>query len=289
MKKDDLLQALKSRATNRETADGSAYRALLFSDERDLAETFSCTHRYVQICALEDDIVPERYIRNQKSLSSADQLKLLCSHAAVAGLGGLGGGVVELLARTGVGQLTLIDGDRFDESNLNRQLLSSVADLGKSKVEVAARRVRNVNPAVETIKHPVFLDKTNVRDLIGAADIVIDCLDTIPVRLVLQQGCADAGITMISAAVGGMSGQAMVVYPGEPGLMKVYGAPEDVPRRGTEVVRGTMAYTASAMASIQSALAVSELSDKGSGLNGRLLLADFEDFSMMQMDFEQRS
>ena len=287
MGKDDLIRALKSRALERKTDAGSLYRSLMYADEKDLAEMFSCTHRQVQLCALENGVVPERYIRNQKSLSSEDQLKLLGARAVVAGLGGLGGAVVGLLARIGVGQLTLIDGDRFEDSNLNRQLLSSVADLGKRKVKVAARHVMEINPAVETSLQPVFLDRDNCRDLIKGADIVIDCLDSIPVRLALQQGCADSGIIMVSAAVGGSSGQAVVVYPGEPGLQKVYRGSENAPQRGVEDIQGTMAYTAAAMASVQCALAVSILSGKGSRLEGRLLLADFEEYSMMQMDFDK--
>ena len=285
MGKINLLQALNSRTTERKTAEGDCYRTLMFADEKILAETCSCTHYQVQMCALENGIVPERYIRNQKTFSSEDQLRLLDAHVVVAGLGGLGGAVVEMLARAGVGRLTLIDGDRFEDSNLNRQLLSSVTDLGRSKADVAARRVTEVNPAVETSKYPVFLNQDNCRDLIGDADIVVDCLDTIPVRLVLQQGCADAGTIMVSAAVAGCSGQAMVVYPGESGLRQVYNVSGDAPQKGAEAVWGTMVYTAVAMASVQCALTVSVLAGRGTGIDGRLLLADFEDYSMMQMEF----
>lgn len=283
-----LIQALKSMAIERRTAAGVHYKALMFADEKALSETYACGHRQVQLCALENGVVPERYIRNQKSLSTADQFRLLGAHAAVAGVGGLGGAVVELLARIGVGKLTLIDGDCFEDSNLNRQLFSSVADIGRRKVEVAGRRVMEVNPAVETCKHPVFLSHDNVRDLIGDADLVVDCLDTIPVRLVLQRGCADAGIPMVSAAVGGSSGQAMVVFPGEPGLKNVYRGSGKTRRRGAEVILGTMAYTAAAMASVQCALTVSLLVGRSTSLEDRLLLVDFEDYSMVQVDFGRR-
>ena len=100
-----------------------------------IAERFGIPGRDVEIAALERDIVPERYIRNMKSFSCQDQIRLLKARVFVAGAGGLGGAVVEILAREGIGHLTIADGDRFEESNFNRQFLCTRKSLGWFKAE----------------------------------------------------------------------------------------------------------------------------------------------------------
>ncbi len=142
----DLLQTF---AKIRLRPDKSSYTSLLLADAWAIGKQTGLSLRQVENAALTAGILPERYSRNQKSLSCADQLRLLQSHVAIIGLGGLGGTVTEILARLGVGGLTLVDGDVFDESNLNRQLLSSPTRLGEKKASAAATRVRNINPAVE--------------------------------------------------------------------------------------------------------------------------------------------
>ena len=113
-----------------------------FANQRRLVERYGPDHKSVQLAALQHGVIPEVYARNQKRLSSEDQIKLLQSHVAVIGLGGLGGTVTEILARIGIGTLTLVDGDRFDDSNLNRQLLSSTEVLGKQKAAVLSSIIR---------------------------------------------------------------------------------------------------------------------------------------------------
>ncbi|NNK56468.1 MAG: HesA/MoeB/ThiF family protein, partial [Desulfofustis sp.] len=139
---EQLTSRVVEAATEKERPDGSSYPSLSFADQRDLAESYGPDHKTIQLAALRQGIVPEVYARNQKRLSCADQIKLLQSHVAVIGLGGLGGTVTEILARIGIGTLTLVDGDRFDDSNLNRQLLSSTEVLGKPKASVAEARVK---------------------------------------------------------------------------------------------------------------------------------------------------
>ncbi|HET89732.1 MAG TPA: HesA/MoeB/ThiF family protein, partial [Chloroflexi bacterium] len=107
----------------------------------DLARQYDASIREVELAALEEGVVPWRYVRNVGTMGVAGQSTLLHSTVAVVGLGGLGGYVVEALARAGVGRLMLIDGDRFEEHNLNRQILSSEARLGQAKADVARRRV----------------------------------------------------------------------------------------------------------------------------------------------------
>ncbi len=120
-----------------------------------------------------------RYIRNEQMLSHEENLSLRKRKVAVVGCGGLGGHIIEMLARLGIGHLTLIDGDVFEPSNLNRQLLSLPDNLGKAKTAVAAERVSTVNPDLEVTTHQAFLTQDNARDLLQGHDVICDALDNI--------------------------------------------------------------------------------------------------------------
>src|SRR5512147_1622181 len=140
---------IERRAGDNAFPDGTPFRGLGVAQVTELAREHSADGREVEAAALAAGVVPLRYSRNMRSLSCEDQTVLLGAAAAVVGLGGLGGTVVEILARLGVGRLAVIDGDRFEDSNLNRQLLSSVEDLGRSKADVARERIHRVNPSVK--------------------------------------------------------------------------------------------------------------------------------------------
>lgn len=273
-----LLKELLQRYSRQHTRpDDSTYDALLFSDELEIATQTALSLRQVECSALEAGILPERYSRNQKSLSNKDQLRLLRSHATVVGLGGLGGTVTEILARIGVGSLTLVDGDCFDESNLNRQLLSSTSLLGHSKALAAKSRVAEINPAVEVQAIEQFFSAKNSHELLSGALVAIDCLDTIGDRFALEEGCQKAGIPFVSAAIGGCSGQATVVYPGESGLKRIYGDPGKAPARGVEASMGTLPFAAMYMAAVECAEVVTLLLGKPGELRNRLFFADVSD------------
>lgn len=142
-----LAQEIERLSVQHKRDDNSNYTTLSLKDARILAEKHNATLKEIEETALQSNIIPARYTRNAKTITAREQLQLSTSHVAVIGLGGLGGAVVDILARTGVGELTLIDGDVFDETNLNRQLLSSVSAVGRPKAEVAAHHVTDVNPA----------------------------------------------------------------------------------------------------------------------------------------------
>ncbi len=233
--------------------------------------------RAIECAALEAGIVPERYSRNQKSLSNADQLRLFRSHVAIIGLGGLGGTVTEILARIGIGRLTLVDGDFFDESNLNRQLLSNPAIIGKSKAEAARLRVQEINPAVEVRVVPEFFRAENGQTILHGAQLAIDCLDTITDRFVLEASCRKALIPLVSAAIGGSSGQATVIFPDDPGLKNIYGPPGQAPQKGIEASFGTLPFGAVYMAAVECAEATTILLGKPSELRNKLFLAEIGD------------
>ncbi len=272
-----LFDLLQSHAQQRTRPDKSSYKALLLSDACAIAEKTRLPLGKVEYAALEADIVPERYSRNQKSLSNADQLQLLRSHVAIIGLGGLGGTVTEILARIGIGRLTLVDGDCFDESNLNRQLLSSPANLGKLKAETAKCRVREINPAVEVLAIAEFFRADNAQTILSGAQLAIDCLDTIADRFLLEKCCKNALIPLVSAAIAGSSGQATIVYPGDSGLKDIYGPPGSAPQKGIEASVGTLPFGAVYMAAVECSEAVTILLGKPSELRNKLFLAEVSD------------
>lgn len=126
--------------------------------------------------------------------------KLARAHVAVLGLGGVGGYAVEALARSGVGELTLIDQDEVGESNLNRQLLATVDTLGLPKAEAAARRVLSINPGC-TVHPMVWRYEAQTREELFAAryDYIIDCIDLVSCKLDLIQTALERGVPIISA------------------------------------------------------------------------------------------
>ena len=272
-----LFDLLQSCAQQRTRPDKSLYKALLLSDAWAIAEKTQLPLRTVEYAALEADIVPERYSRNQKSLSNADQLQLLRSHVAIIGLGGLGGTVTEILARIGIGRLTLVDGDCFDESNLNRQLLSSPANLGKLKAETAKYRVKEINPAVEVLAIAEFIRADNAQAILSGAQLAIDCLDTIADRFLLEDCCKNAQIPLISAAIAGSSGQATVIYPEDSGLKDIYGPPGSAPKKGIEASVGTLPFGAVYMAAVECSEAATILLGKPPELRNKLFLAEVSD------------
>ena len=224
----------------------------------------------------------ERYIRNIPALSEADMEKLKESRVLVAGLGGLGGNVIEQLARLGIGHLTVVDGDVFEESNLNRQVLSTPDNIGESKALAAAERVSLIDPSIEVRPVPEYITKENAAALMADADIVIDALDSISSRLMLEDAAAEAGLYLVHGAISGWDLQAMLVPPGSGLLHELYeGLPEDS-------LKTSLAMTPSACASIEVSLAISCLCGRASDLEGKLITGSLRDlhFDILNMSFD---
>lgn len=263
--------------------DGVRYQSLSITSARILADRHNIPMRDVEVEALKQNVLPERYARNRRILSMADQIQLLSSSVAVVGVGGLGGSVAEILARLGVGRLVLIDGDTFETSNLNRQLFSTIDLLGQPKVEVARARIVAINDTVLVTTHQQFLDPTNASDLLGNPDVVIDCLDTVPSRFALQKVAGKMGAPMVSAAIAGLMGQMTTVLPKDPGLSLVYGKEEEAPPQGVERVLGNLAPMVMQMASLQCMEAIKIILKRPDILRHRLLLVDLERYTMDTM------
>jgi len=213
----------------------------------------------------------ERYLRNHDAISESEQAILATKRVLVVGCGGLGGMVIECLARISVGYLRVVDGDVFEESNLNRQLLSSTMNLGRPKVLAAQQRIMAVNPLVEVDAVQADLAAENAMELLAGCHVAVDCLDNIPARLVLQQDAKVAGVPVVHGAVAGWLGRICVIQPGEDLLSLLYPNPEEA--QGEERQRGTLSFTAALTASWQAAETVKLLLGKP-GLQGEILEVD---------------
>ena len=183
---------------------------------------FSLTHSEIERLALGLSLLPGRYQRNRETISVEQQRLLNSSRVSVVGCGGLGGYIIEQLTRLGVGEIQLIDGDVFEEHNLNRQLYSSPDMLGASKVDVAIRRVHEINPAVRVLAAKERLDLNNGRRLLEGANIVAGAVDSLEARHHIAACCRELGIPMVHGAIAGWYGQISTIYPEDPGPEKLY-------------------------------------------------------------------
>lgn len=191
-----------------------------------------------------------RYARNVPALTEAECALLRTKQVAVIGCGGLGGHLVENLARIGVGSIRVVDGDVFEESNLNRQILAEISLLGAGKAEAAAARIQRINPDVKAEAIHAFLDEANAAKLIAGCDAVLDGLDSIPARIVLARACGEAGIPCIYGAISGWVAQAAIALPGDSLLVRLYA--EAVELRDSSA----LSFTPALCAAMQSALCV---------------------------------
>lgn len=271
---DDLHKFLRSNSSND-----------LFSWEQHLVakERFGMTHAEVELSALALGLLPTRYQRNRDTIDVADQLKLCRSTVAVIGCGGLGGYVIEQLARLGVGTIVAFDPDVFEEHNLNRQLLSSPEAVGQTKVSSAAERVAEINPAVKLIARHVAYSRQN-QALLGGCDVVVDALDSIRTRFDLAASCRELGITLVHGAIAGWYGQVTTQFPGERTIEALYS--RWVEGRGAEKQLGNPSFTPALVASIEAAEVCKVLLGKGTSLRGRKISINLLDMSFDELVIE---
>ena len=134
------------------------------------------------------------------------QEKLKLANVLIVGCGGIGCTTAELLARAGVGQITLIDADQIEISNLQRQIAYTEQDLGFYKSEILAKRLGSINPHIRVIAHTVKLDASNAEHLIAAQDLVLDGCDNFTTRYLVNAQCYQHAVPLISASAIGFQG-----------------------------------------------------------------------------------
>ena len=218
-----------------------------------------------------------RYVRNIPALTEAECLLLRQKRVLVVGCGGLGGHIIDQLARISVGTLRIVDGDVFEPSNLNRQLLSQVSLLGIPKATAAAEHIARVNPDVQVESTAEFLTEANALDFVKGCDAVLDGLDNIPSRKALASACKQAGIPYIYGAIQGWVAQAGISLPGDDLIETLF--PQEVDIRDKSVLSFTPALCASMQTSLCVKLLVGRPVETGTVYYYDLLNQEFESIS----------
>lgn len=195
----------------------------------------------------------DRYLRNVPALTEEECRLLSQKRVLIVGCGGLGGNLISILSRIGIGHLRIVDGDVFEATNLNRQLFSEIPVLGQNKARAAADRVARINPEITIEAVETFLTEENAADLLAGCHIVMDALDNIPGRRMLAAACEKAGIPLVYGAISGWVAQAALSLPGDKLVHTLY--PEDVVAKDKSV----LAFTPALCASLQASLCVKQL------------------------------
>ncbi|MCF8105236.1 MAG: HesA/MoeB/ThiF family protein [Desulfohalobiaceae bacterium] len=225
-----LVSRILKASGNERHPSGKEFRVLSSEQAARLSQEFDCSLRQVWISAMEQGVGLRCNLRNLESVSLQEQLVLFKARVAIVGAGGLGGQVILSLARLGLGRIVVVDPDVFDETNLNRQALCTQQALGRPKAEVAVQEVAKVNPALEVTGIKERFTRTNGPDILTGAQVVLDCLDNIPDRFVLEQTARDLGIPLVHAAIDGFLAQLMTIYPKDQGLSLLYGREKETPK-----------------------------------------------------------
>jgi len=275
---DAIIKSAKTKAA----PDGKLYKSISIPAIKMIAAKYKKSLKEIEIAALEEEIIPEHYQRNIGTIGLEGQSDLLSSHVAVIGAGGLGGAVFEILARFGVGQITIADFDKFEESNLNRQLLSSTQNLKTKKVNAAIKRIKLINPAVEVKTYSQRITKDNAHKIIEGADIVADCLGGLPDRFIIEEAAKKLKIPMVHAALSGFKGQLTTIFPEDEGLELIYGPPEGLPKWGEEATSGTPPSMVVHMASLQAHEIIKVLLGLAEPFRNKLLLIDLNEAKIKQ-------
>jgi molybdopterin/thiamine biosynthesis adenylyltransferase len=250
-----------------------------------------CTVREVYTEALRLGIFPYRYLRNRQAISNEEQLKLAESQVTVVGAGGLGGQVILLLGRIGIGCLVVVDQDVFDETNLNRQALSSRNVLGRSKSETAVSVINDINPGVDVMSYRIKIDPANVLDTMAGSDVVVDALDNIPDRFILERGAKKMGIPLVHGAVAGLNGQIMTIFPNDVGLENLYGTGtiRKAAAASPESVLGVPTLTPAMIATLQAMEVLKIILNRGKTFRNKMVYIDMETGQMNQFSLKNYS
>lgn len=212
----------------------------------------------------------KRYLRN--GIITADEQKQLKEkRVAVIGCGGLGGYVIEMLARIGIGYLTVADGDVFEESNLNRQLLCVMQTLGKRKSLIACKRIQEIDPSVNVNVVDEFINKDNIIKIIKGHDVVIDALDSNAIRYIVMEACKTIEIPCVYGAIAGWYGQVSVVFPEDNWLRKHLMTSKE---KGIEKNIGNPSFTPACIASHQVCETLKVLLKKDGVLREKIMFID---------------
>ncbi|MBY0323532.1 MAG: HesA/MoeB/ThiF family protein [Reyranella sp.] len=216
----------------------------------------------------------DRYARQMvlPEVGAEGQARLAAASVLVVGAGGLGCPVLQYLTGAGVGRLTIVDHDTVEETNLHRQPLYAMADIGKSKAETAAAVLKRFNPAIEATPVVARLAPQNAATLVAGADLVIDAADSFAVSYILSDACHAAAKPLVSASVIGMTGYAGAFCGGGPSYRAVF--PDVSVDGGTCASVGVLGTAVAVLGSLQAHLALHLLLGLEPSVLGRVVTFD---------------
>jgi sulfur-carrier protein adenylyltransferase/sulfurtransferase len=227
-----------------------------------------------------------RYSRHLalREIGVEGQCKLKAASVLVIGAGGLGSPSALYLAASGVGRLGVVDNDRVDISNLQRQILYDADSVGRPKAEIAAQRLHALNPQIELVAHPIELRAANVREIFNRYDLVLDGTDRFATRYLSNDACVLLRKPLVSAAIHRFEGQAMTYVPGRgPCYRCLFPEPPADGLVPNCAEAGVLGVLPGVMGTIQATEAIKLIVGTGEPLIGRLLTYDalamrFEEF-----------
>jgi molybdopterin/thiamine biosynthesis adenylyltransferase len=228
----------------------------------------------------------QRYSRHiiLPNIGGKGQRKLLDSSVLVIGAGGLGSPVAMYLAAAGIGKLGIVDFDQVDVTNLQRQILHTTADVGRSKVASAVEHLRAINPTIEVVGHETLLFSTNVFEIFEGYDVIVDGTDNFPVRYLVNDATQFTGKPLVYGSIYQFEGQATVFTPGQetPCYRCLFPAPPPPGTVPSCAEGGVFGVLPGVIGSIQATEAIKIITGEGDTLEGRLLLYD-----ALAMDFQE--
>ncbi len=227
----------------------------------------------------------ERYSRHiiLKEVGVKGQKKLLNAKVLIIGAGGLGAPAAMYLAAAGVGTIGIVDADEVDLSNLQRQIIHATKDLGKPKVESAKETMEEMNPDIQVNTYQMFVDSTNIRELIREYDFVLDGTDNFPAKFLINDACVMEKKPFSHAGIIRFKGQLMTYVPGQgPCYRCVFKNPPPKDAVPTCKQAGVIGAMGGVIGSLQAMEAVKYILGVGDLLTGSLLTYD-----ALSMDFHK--
>jgi molybdopterin/thiamine biosynthesis adenylyltransferase len=224
-----------------------------------------------------------------KELGEKGQKKLSKSKIAVVGVGGLGTVTSLYLALSGVGYIRLIDQDTVEAHNLHRQILYTPDDLHYPKAEAAAKRLKKINPLITVEAIPENLRPTNAEQLLAGVDCVVDGLDNMLTRYIVNRACVKHKIPYVFGAAIGIEGNLSIFAPPETGCLECLMPNLKDTDLMTCSTRGVIGATAGAIGTLQAIETIKLLTGIGTTLKGKLMVCDFSDMYFTTIDITKNT
>ena len=219
----------------------------------------------------------ERYSRQiiLKEVGGVGQQKLLASKVLIVGAGGLGSPAALYLAAAGLGTIGIIDADRVDLTNLQRQIIHNAGDVGKDKVTSAENKIKAINPDVAVETYQERATSTNIREIIKEYDFVLDGTDNFPAKYLINDACYFEKVPFSHAGILRFDGQLITVLPGQSACYRcVFDSPPPAGLVPSCSQAGVLGALAGVMGCLQAAEALKFLLGIGQLLTNRLLICD---------------